>query len=104
MRGLYTLRGLHGQRRYGRDPVAIVRGKSFQIGCNARATGRIKSSNGQNNWESRSVMVIVQRAAASMSRTTAGRAKREEQANNPDCTRLARRSQDFFRDSASDVA
>ena len=100
MRGLYTLAGLHCQRRYRRDSVAIMRGKSFPIGRDARATRRIESSNGENNRESRTVMVvIVQLAAASAPDKIAGCANRLERADNSDCTRGARRTQDFSRSS-----
>jgi hypothetical protein len=88
---------LHGQGRHRGDAVAIVRGKRFQVGRNAGTTRGIESSNGKDDRESRSMLVIAQTAGASRPGTTAGCAEREEQANKPDCTRAASRPQDFFR-------
>ncbi len=44
-----SLRGLHRQRRHRRHAIAIVRRKSFQVSGRARAAGRIKSRNRQQD-------------------------------------------------------
>ena len=46
---LYALRGLHGERRHRGDPIAVVRGKGFQVGGNARACARIKPGDAEDN-------------------------------------------------------
>ena len=47
--GNHSLRGLHRQRRDRGNAVTIVRRKSFQVGGNTRAAGRIESRNGQKD-------------------------------------------------------
>ena len=47
--GLDALRGLHRERGDRCDAVTIVRRKSFQIGGDSRAAGRIESRNRQND-------------------------------------------------------
>ena len=51
MDGLHALRGLHGERGDRRDAVAVMRGKSFQVGADTRAAGRIETGDRQNNGE-----------------------------------------------------
>jgi hypothetical protein len=50
---------LHGKRGNRCHAVAIVRGKSFQVGSYARSAGRIKPGYRQQNWWS-VVRVVVQ--------------------------------------------
>ena len=57
MHGFYTLRGLHGHRGDRGDSVTIMSGKCFQVRGNARAGGRIKSRDRQNDRRSCSHMV-----------------------------------------------
>jgi hypothetical protein len=44
-----SLRGLHRERRHRRHAITIVRRKSFQVGRRARAAGRIKSCDRQQD-------------------------------------------------------
>jgi hypothetical protein len=45
-----ALRGLYSERRNGGDAVTIVRRKGFQISGDTRATRRIESGDGKENW------------------------------------------------------
>ena len=90
--GFHALRGLHGQRGDRGDAVAIVRGESFQVRADARAAGRIKARDGQNDrrrdddggCSTRSCPPRKQRTE------TAGCAKRAQRAGKPNCTRVDR--------------
>ena len=74
--GAHALRGLHGERCDRRHAIAIVRRKGFQIGCDARAAGRIESRNGKKNRRSL-ISVIIQIPVPSARGTNAGDAECE---------------------------
>jgi hypothetical protein len=57
--GFHTSRGLHGERRDGRDAIAVLRRECFKIRGNARAGGWIETRDRQHDGRSR-IYVIGQ--------------------------------------------
>ena len=51
--GFDTLRVLDSERSDCGDTVAAVRGESFQVGSGARAAGRVKTRDCQQDWRRR---------------------------------------------------
>ena len=53
MDGFHTSRGLHGERRDGRDAIAVLRREGFKIRGNARAGGWIETRDREHDGRSR---------------------------------------------------